>query len=140
MELGEQDWLLRFLSEFASMSEEDRDAAIDGLSPVHRSALVALAQARAATAHADLIEVLDAGQAGLEKLHELEEPAELFTVINPPIAEHPNIVVEALFAAVVLHRGWDEGEPPAIVELREGWHWHLHERMEAAREGDGSSA
>jgi len=133
----EQDWLLRFLYEFASMSEQQRDAAIDALSPADRDALVALAQARAATAEADLIEILDAGQAGLDKLYELTAPAELFAVINLAVREHPNIVVEALFAAVVLHRGWDEQEPAAIVALREGWHWYVHGQIATAqREAD----
>ena len=132
MDTEHEDWLLRFLYEFASMSDEQRDAAIDALSPDDRSALVALADARATTADADLIEILDAGQIGLEKLYELTEPADLFAVINLAIGEHPKIVVEALFAAVVLHRGGGEHKPPAIVALREGWHWRVHEQLEAA--------
>jgi hypothetical protein len=137
MDADHEDWLLRFLYEFASMSEVERDAAIDALSPADRDALVALADARAATAEADLIEILDAGQGGLEKLYELTQPADLFAVINLAVREHPNIVVEALFAAVVLHRGWDQEEPAAIVALREGWHWRVHEQIEAAeRDGD----
>src|SRR5271156_1139619 len=137
MEADPEDWLLRFLNEFASMSEEERDAAIDALSPAGRDALVALAEVRAATAEADLIRVLDAGQGGLDKLYELKRPADLFAVITLAVGEHPNIVIEALFAAVVLHRGWDEQEPPAIVALREGWHWHVHEKLGAAeREGE----
>jgi hypothetical protein len=123
------DWLLEFLHEFASMSEGERDAAIDALSPQDRDALLALAQARSATAQTDLIDILDAGQSGLEKLYELGEPADLLTVINLAVTEHPSIVVEALFAAVVLHRGWNRGEPPAIVALREGWHWRVHEQL-----------
>jgi hypothetical protein len=125
----QEDWLLRFLYEFASMSEAERDAAIDALAPEDRAALVALAEARSTTAEADLIRILDAGQAGLDKLYELTQPADLFAVINLAVREHPNIVVEALFAAVVLHRGWDEQEPPSIVALREGWHWYVHDQM-----------
>jgi hypothetical protein len=124
-----EDWLLRFLDEFASMSEDERDAAIDALSPADRDALVALAEARAATAEANLIEVLDAGQAGLEKLYELEQPTDLFAVINLAASQYPNILVEALFAAVMLHRGWDRQAPAAIVALREEWHWHVHDRL-----------
>jgi hypothetical protein len=122
MEADHEDWLLGFLYEFASMSEEERDAAIDALSPADRDALVGLADVRAATAEADLVEILDAGQGGLDKLYELVAPADLFAVITLAAREHPNIVVEALFAAVVLHRGWDEQEPAAIVALREAWH------------------
>jgi hypothetical protein len=125
-----EDWLLGFLYEFASMSEEQRDAAIDALSPADRHALVALAEARAATADADLIEVLDAGQDGLDKLYELTQPADLYAVVDLAAREHPNLVVEALFAAVVLHRGWDREVPAAMVALREGWHWHVHEQLE----------
>jgi hypothetical protein len=134
-----EDWLLRFLYEFASMSDQDRDAAIDALAPEHRDALLALAEARAATAEADLIEILDAGHVGLDKLYKLREPSDLFAVINLAVKEHPNIVVEALFAAVVLHRNWDEHEPAAIEALREGWHWRVHEQVDAAlpRKGEG---
>jgi hypothetical protein len=134
-----EDWLLRFLYSFASMSESQRDAAIDALSPEDRDALMALAEARSATAEADLIEILDAGHVGLDKLYELREPSDLFAVINLAVREHPNIVVEALFAAVVLHRNWDEHEPAAIEALREGWHWRVHEQVDAAlpRKGEG---
>jgi hypothetical protein len=132
MDAEHEDWLLRFLYSFASMSEAQRDAAIDALPPVDRDALMALAETRAATAEADLIEILDAGHVGLEKLHELHEPADLFAVINLAVREHPEIVVEALFAAVVLHRNSDEHEPAAIEALREGWHWRVHEQVEAA--------
>lgn len=132
MDVEHQDWLLRFLYEFASMSDEQRDAAIDALSPEDREALMALAEARTATAEADLIEILDAGHGGLDKLYELAEPADLFAVIDLAVREHPNIVVEALFAAVVLHRNWDDREPAAIVALREGWHWRVHAQIEAA--------
>lgn len=133
MDTDREDWVLRFLSDFASMTEEERDAAIDALPSEGRGALVALAEQRAATAGANLVEVLDAGQAGLEKLYEVLAPGDLFTVINLAVREHPNIVVEALFAAVVLHRNWHEHEPASILELREAWHWHVHEQVVAAR-------
>ena len=129
-----EDWLLRFLSEFASMSEAERDAAIDALPPEGREALLALAEARAATAEADLLEVLDAGHAGLERLYEVTDPGDLFAVINLALKDSPKILVEALFAAVVAHRGWAQGEPEAIVELRERWIWHVHEQISAERE------
>ncbi len=67
MDAEHEDWLLKFLYEFAAMSDEQRDAALDTLSPEDRRALVALADARAATAETDLIEILDAGQVGLEE-------------------------------------------------------------------------
>jgi hypothetical protein len=134
MNAEEEDWVLRFLAEFASMSEEQRDAAIDALPTEGRGALVALAEQRAATAEANLVDVLDAGQDGLEKLYEVLAPGDLFTVINLAARERPNIVVEALFAAVVLHRNWHQEEPAAILELREAWHWHVHEQVVAARE------
>lgn len=134
MAAGNDDSLLRFLHEFASMSEEERDAAIDALPPEVREGLLALAEARQATAGADLVEVLDAGHGGLDKLYELTQPADLFTVIDLAVRSYPNIVVEALFAAVVLHRGWGELEPAAIVALRERWHWRVNEQITAARE------
>ncbi len=137
MDTDSEDWLLGFLYEFASMSEQERDAAIEELSPADRDALVRLAEARAATAEADLVEILDAGQSGLDKLYELTRPAELYAVINLAVREHPNIVVEALFAAVVLHRGWDEREPAAIVALREAWHWYVHERVAQVQRREG---
>ena len=129
MSTDDEDWLVKFLQGFATMSEEERDAAIDALPPENRDAIVALAEQRATTAATNLVEVLDAGQAGLDKLYEVIEPADLFTVINLAVHEQPNIVVEALFAAVVLHRGWDEGEPAAIVALREQWHWHVYDQI-----------
>jgi hypothetical protein len=138
MNVEEPDWVLRFLSEFASMSEDERDAAIDALPSEGRGALVALAEQRTATAEANLIEVLDGGQAGLEKLYDVTAPCDLFTVINLAAREHPNIVVEALFAAVVLHRNWHEQEPAEILALREAWHWHVHEGVVAARERAGA--
>jgi hypothetical protein len=45
-EVAGEDWLLRFLAEFASMSEQARDEAIDALAPERREALLALAEAR----------------------------------------------------------------------------------------------
>jgi hypothetical protein len=144
MGVGDADWLGSFLREFASMSEEERDAAIDTLPPGARDALLALAEAREATAEADLIEVLDAGHGGLHKLYQVAQPDDLFAVINLAIREHPNLVVAALFAAVVVHRGWDEREPAAIVALREQWDWRVHEQTTAARkredEGPGRGA
>jgi hypothetical protein len=133
MDAGHGDPLLRFLHEFASLAEEERDAALDALSPAEQEALLALADAREAAAGAHLMEVLDAGQGGLEKLYELTQPADLFAVIDLAVKEHPKIAVEALFAAVVLHRGWDE-QPTAIVGLREEWHWHVHKQQGAQRD------
>jgi hypothetical protein len=134
MDTDDEDWLLRFLREFASMSEEQRDAAIDALPQEGRDALLALAEARDETAESNLIEVLDAGHGGLDRLYEATQPADLFAVISLAVRERPNIVVEALFAAVVLHRGWDASEPAAIMALREQWHWHVHEQITAAQE------
>jgi hypothetical protein len=74
MAADDEDWVLRFLREFASMSEEERDAAIDALPPEVREGLLALAEAREATAGADLVEVLHAGHGGLDKLYELTQP------------------------------------------------------------------
>jgi len=133
MNAGE-DWLLRFLSEFASMSEQARDAAIDALAPERREALLALAEARAETAEADLIAALDSGHGGLEQLYTVTKPRDLFAVIDLAAKDHPRLVVDALFAAVVIHRGWAEGEPPAIDALREQWIWHVHEQISATRE------
>jgi hypothetical protein len=81
---------------------------------------------------------LDAGQVGLEKLYELREPGDLYTLLNLAVRQHPNIVVEALFAAVILHRGWDQEEPSEILALREQWHWHVHEQFSARERGDDS--
>jgi hypothetical protein len=132
----DEDWALRFLERFAAMSESDRDAAIDALSPEDRDALLALADARTRTADADPLEVLDAGQAGLERLYEVTQPADLLAMIELAAAERPALVVEVLFAAVVLHRGSDEGEPRAVVELREQWHRHVHALVDDARRRD----
>jgi hypothetical protein len=136
--MAAEDWLVGFLRDFASRSEEERDAVIDALPPADREAILALAEAREATSEAGLVQVLDAGQAGLEKLYELKEPEDLYTLINLAVRQNPNIVVEALFAAVVLHRGWDQEEPSSILELREQWHWHMHEQF-AARERENDS-
>jgi predicted GNAT family N-acyltransferase len=131
-----EDWLLRFLAEFASMSEEARDDAIDALAPERRDALLALADARSAAAGADLIGALDAGHGGLERLYELSEPADLFAVINLAAKDHPKLLIDALFAAVVVHRGWAKGEPRSIEALREQWIWHVHEQITATRDGE----
>ena len=109
--MAAEDWLVEFLRDFASLSEEDRDAAIDALPPANRDAILALAEAREVAPEAGLLQVLDAGQVGLEKLYELREPGDLYTLINLAVRQNPNIVVEALFAAVILHRGWDQEEP-----------------------------
>jgi hypothetical protein len=123
---GEEDVVLGFLARFASMSEAERDAAIDALTPEERDALIALAQARAAAAEDDLVRVLSAGSDGLDRLREVREPSDLLTVINLAVRERPELVVEALFAALVIYRGWDSAEPEPIAELRERWHMHLH--------------
>jgi tetrahydromethanopterin S-methyltransferase subunit H len=136
--MAAEDWLVGFLRDFASLSEEERDAAIDTLPPADRDAILALAEAREVTSETGLLQVLNAGQVGLEKLYELEEPGDLYTLINLAVRQNPNIVVEALFAAVVLHRGWDQEEPSGILALREQWHWHVHEQF-AAREHEDDS-
>ena len=66
--MAAEDWLVGFLRDFASRSEEERDAAIEALQPADREAILALAEAREETSEAGLVQVLDAGQAGLEKL------------------------------------------------------------------------
>lgn len=132
-----EDWLPGFLAGFATMSEAERDAAIDALEPDRRQALVALAEARAATAEADLMEVLDSGHGGLERLYEVEDPADLLAAINLAAREQPSLVVDALFAAVVVHRGWGEGTPEGIGSLREQWIWHVHAQLTRARAGAG---
>ncbi len=124
-----EDWLLGFLEEFSALPDAERDAAIDALSPEARSALVALAEARAATAGTDMLQALDAGQGGLDRLHEVVDPVDLLAVINLAVREQPDLVVEALFAAVVLHRRWDQQEPSEMLALRERWHWHVYEQI-----------
>jgi hypothetical protein len=136
--MSAEDWLVGFLRDFAALSEEERDVVIDTLPPADRDAILALAEAREVTSETGLVQVLDAGQVGLEKLYELREPGDLYTLINLAVRQNPNIVVEALFAAVVLHRGWDQEEPSEILALREQWHWHVHERF-AAREREDDS-
>jgi hypothetical protein len=131
-----EDRLLGFLHEFASMSERERDAAVEALSQADRDALLALESARTATAKADLLEVLDSGHGGLDRLREVSDPTELLTVINLAARERPDLFVEALFAAVVLYRGWDAAEPAAILALREQWHWNVHQQLQAARTDD----
>ena len=136
--MAAEDWLVEFLRDFASLSEEDRDAAIDALPPANRDAILALAEVREVTPEGGLVQVLDAGQVGLEKLYELREPGDLYTLISLAVRQNPNIVVEALFAAVILHRGWDQEEPSEVLALREQWHWHVHEQF-AARERENDS-
>jgi hypothetical protein len=131
-----EDRLLGFLHEFASMSERERDAAVEALSQADRDALLTLESARTATAKADLLEVLDSGHGGLDRLREVSDPTELLTVINLAARERPDLFVEALFAAVVLYRGWDAAEPAAILALREQWHWNVHQQLQAARTED----
>jgi hypothetical protein len=138
--MASEDWLVGFLRDFASRSEEERDAAIDALPAEDRDAILALGQAREATPQEGLVDVLSAGQVGLEKLYELREPVDLYTLIALAVRQHPNIVVEALFAAVVLHRGWDQEEPSEILALREQWHWHVHEQFSAQERGDDSQS
>jgi hypothetical protein len=129
------DWLLRFLSEFATMSEQEREAAIDALPAARQQALIALADVRAEAARTDLLAVLDEGHGGLDRLYRVTDPAELYAAIRLAAAENPALVVEALFAAVVAHRSWAPGEPEAIVSLREQWIWHIHEQIQAGGEG-----
>ncbi len=138
--MAAEDWVPMFLQEFASMSEDERDAALDALSEEDRHALMTLAEVTSTTARTNLVEVLDSGQAGLDKLQELIEPADLYRVISLAARERPNLVVEALFAAVVLHRGWDKREPAAIVALREQWHWHVYEEIARAQGRGGADA
>ena len=136
-----EDRLLGFLRDFASMSDAERDIAVDSLSPEDREALLALEAARGATIEADLVAVLDAGHGGLDKLREVTDPAELLTVINLAAREQPDLFAEALFAAIVLYRGWDAAQPEQIATLREQWHWHVHQQIEVAEsdETDGVS-
>jgi hypothetical protein len=136
--MAAEDWLVGFLRDFASLSEEERDVVIDTLPPADRDAILALAEARELTSETGLVQVLNAGQVGLEKLYELKEPGDLYTLINLAVRQNPNIVVEALFAAVVLHRGWDQEEPSPILELREQWHWHMNEQFAARERGADS--
>ena len=136
--MAAEDWLVGFLRDFASFSEEERDAAIDALRPADRDAILALAEVREVTPEGGLVQVLDAGQVGLEKLYELREPGDLYTLISLAVRQNPNIVVEALFAAVILHRGWDQEEPSEALALREQWHWHVHEQF-AVREREADS-
>jgi hypothetical protein len=126
---AEEDFVLGFLARFASMSEQERDAAVDALSPADRDALIGLAQAREDAAEEDLVRILSSGHDGLDQLREVHEPSDLLTVINLAMRERPELVVEALFAALILYRGWDTAEPPAFGALRERWHWHIHEQI-----------
>jgi hypothetical protein len=127
MASGEEDVVLAFLARFATMSEAERDAALDALSPLDREALIALEQARTSTAGADILGVLGTGWMGLEKLREVEQPIDLLAVIDLAAREHPELVVEALFAAVVLDRGDENGEISPMAALREQWRAQVRE-------------
>jgi hypothetical protein len=131
---AEEDRLLTFLRDFAAMSEQERDAAIEALPESDRSALIALEAARSATAGADLMEVLDSGHGGLDRLREVTDPAELLTVVALAAREQPDLFAEALFAAIVLYRGWGASQPTEIVRLREQWHWHVHHQIQVERQ------
>ena len=133
---ADEDRLLGFLREFASMTEHERDAAVQALPENDRNALIALEAARAATADVDLMEVLDAGHGGLDKLRTLTDPAELLTVINLAARERPDLFAEALFAAIVLYRGWGASQPAEIVRLREQWHWHVHQQIQRTHDDE----
>jgi len=50
-------------------------------------------------------------------------------VINLAVRERPELVVEALFATLVIYRGWDSAEPDAFAALRERWHLHIHQQV-----------
>ncbi len=136
MPAAEEDRLLTFLRAFAEMSERERDVAIEALPESDRSALIALEAARSATAGADLMEVLDAGHGGLDRLRQVTDPFELLTAINLAARERPDLFAETLFAAVVLYRGWGASQPVEIVRLREEWHWHVHQQIQEQLEED----
>ena len=129
MDAGEEDVVLGFLARFASMSEKERDAAIDALTAEERDALIALAQARVTAAEDDLLRILSSGNDGLDRLREVLEPSDLLSVINLAVRERPELVVEALFATLVIYRGWDSAEPDAVAQLRERWHMHIHQQV-----------
>ena len=140
MGAGEEDVVLGFLARFASMSEKERDAAIDALTAEERDALIALAQARVTAAEDDLLRLLSSGSEGLDRLREVQEPSDLLSVINLAVRERPELVVEALFATLVIYRGWDSAEPDAFAALRERWHMHIHQEVPEPiepREDDG---
>lgn len=134
---AQDDWLLTFLSDFAAMSEGERDAAIDALPPERREALVALADVRADAGAVDLMSVLDAGHLGLEQLYGVEDPVDLYAVLSLAARDRSQILVEALFAALVAHRGWEHGEPDGIADLRDRWVWHVHEQVTRERGPEG---
>jgi hypothetical protein len=136
---SDEDRLLGFLREFAAMSEQERDAAVEALPENDRNALIALDAARAATADVDLVGVLDSGHGGLDKLREVTDPAELLTVINLAARERPDLFAEALFAAIVLYRGWGASQPTEIVRLREQWHWHVHQELQTTHDDETKS-
>jgi|GEM_PF-1714611 len=121
MGAGGEDVVLEFLARYVAMSERERDQALEELSPVDREALIALSKARTETAEADLLRTLTSGHEGLQKLCQVVEPDDLLTAISLAAHENPALVVEALFAAVVLNRGADEPDPVPIAVLREQW-------------------
>ena len=142
MGAGEEDLVLGFLARFASMSEQERDAAIDGLTAEERDALIALAQARATAAEEDLLRILSSGHEGLDRLRGVQEPTDLLSVINLAVRERPELVVEALFATLVIYRGWDSAEPDAVAALRERWHKHIRRQVPGppeSQEPDGGA-
>ena len=81
------------------------------------------------------MEVLDSGHGGLDRLRQVTNPSELLTAINLAARERPDLFAETLFAAIVLYRGWGASQPTEIVRLREQWHWHVHQQIQAPREG-----
>jgi len=116
-----EDVVLGFLARFAVMSEQERDEALDALSPADRDALIALQQARTSSADVDLLGILSAGREGLEQIRAMEDPVDLLAVIDLATRERPELVVHALFAAVVLGLLPDVADPAAIGALREQW-------------------
>ena len=137
---AQDDWLLTFLSDFAAMSEGERDAAIDALPAERREALVALADVRADAGAVDLMAVLDAGHLGLEQLYEVNDPVDLYAVLSLAARDRPRILVEALFAALVAHRGWEHGEPEGIADLRDSWVWHVHDQVSRELDAEDSGS
>jgi hypothetical protein len=135
---AQDDWLLTFLSDFAAMSEGERDAAIDALPAERREALVALADVRADAGGVDLMAVLDAGHLGLEQLYEVNDPVDLYAVLSLAARDRSQILVEALFAALVAHRGWEHGEPEGIADLRDSWVWHVHDQVSRELDSEDS--
>jgi hypothetical protein len=120
MAAGGDDVVLRFLARFATMSEQERDEALDALSPADRDALIALEEARRSTTGVDLLGVLSAGREGLEELSRTADPEDLLAVIELAAREQPELVVQALFAAVVFRHRGDE-QAAAVGVLLEQW-------------------